>query len=85
MGVESLLVLLFVVGPCRQLSALMRVLDPKLILRKYILTAKLASLPINPLLIPAAIPAHMLVAILKIQGHSALTALRESMSLFTLI
>lgn len=72
-------------GPYRQLSALLRMLNPKLILSKYVLTAELTPLPIHTLPIPAAIPSHMLVTILQIQSHSALATLCESVGLLAFI
>lgn len=60
-------------------------LDPKLILSKYVLAAKLASFPINSFFIPAAISSYMLVAILQIQSYSTLTALRKSVGLLAFI
>lgn len=60
-------------------------LEPKLVLGQHVLRTKLAPLPVYALLLPAEVPADMLVALLKLEGQSALPAGREHMRLLAVV
>ena len=60
--------------PRRQVAALLGVLEPKLVLGQHVLRAELAPLPVHALLLPAEISAHVLVALLQLEGQPALAA-----------
>lgn len=57
------------------MSAFMCMFDPKLIFGEDVLAAKLASLPVNSLLIAAGVSTNVLIAFLELKSHPALPAL----------
>lgn len=69
----------------RQVAALLGVLEPKLVLGQHVLCAELAALPVDSLLQPAEVPADMLIALIKLDGQSALPAGGEEVRVIAVV
>jgi len=59
-------------------------LDPKFIFSEDILTAKLAALPIDSFFVSASVSTDVLIALLKLERHTAFSALGEYVCVFAL-